>query len=699
MKDTYISARLIAPNVIRISIYSMQDFEKTNVTLVKDHHIVATLIPAKITSFQYMSLVDFNLEADLELGHSYYLTCQPYGIIPLDVSEATNFPHFDEYYGYEGNDLGYTYNEKSTLFKLWAPLASRVDLIYKPAGDEKWHSVKMARMGNGVYGLEVSGHLDGTLYHYEVVNSETMRVATDPYAKASTENGRHSVVVDFDKLKTDFHEDNLPVMNSPTDAIICEGHVRDLTISSYTNIEHKGTFLGLCEKGRVTKGGLPAGFDYFKSLGFTHFQLLPIYDYKSVDENDPSSKYNWGYDPAQYFVPEGSYASSLHDPLSRIRDLKQMVASYHEAGIRIVMDVVYNHVYDYQNSSFEKIVPNYYFRHRPNDKISNCSGCGDDFATERKMVRKLIVDCCKWWISNYGIDGFRFDLMGLIDLETLKQIEKYAKSVKKDFLLYGEGWNMYSSDKFLLGNMNNAKELPNFGFFNDFYREACKGFTYGNMDQRAAFKAALAGSCIDFIYPKKFIDASQSINYVECHDNKTIFDNIRDALPDESVEESLERVNFANACVCFGYGIPFYHAGCEIGQSKWDEDNTYNKGDYYNKFSYRLLEERKEMVEYFKAILKLRKSLNFLHIYDPRVLDQLCDLQDCYDGIRMRYINDNITAPYQGVEFLFNPSNYEMNLHFESPVKVLFGKDGKASSEPSTADIRVPARHLYIISK
>ncbi|MBQ4256009.1 MAG: type I pullulanase, partial [Bacilli bacterium] len=454
MKDTYINAKLVAPNLIRIAVFSSLPYLKPEPDLIVDGVISKRLYPVKISSLQSVTIADYRLEEELALGHSYYLAIAGLGIVPLDVTEATTFPDFDRKYYYDG-ELGAIYSKKCTTFRIWAPLASRVTLLYRDEKESDYSSSNMKRLPSGVYETTVSGDLSLCRYIYEIVNNESLIRSSDPYAKASTMNGEESVVVNFDKLQIDFHRSALPVLNCPTESIIYECHVRDMTIAPNTDIEHKGTFKGLCEKGRKTQKGNPAGFDYIKSLGITHIQLLPIYDFKSVDETNPNKNYNWGYDPQQYFVPEGSYASKREDPLSRIIDLKEMVAAYHEAGIRVVMDVVYNHVYEYQSSVFEKVVPNYYFRKRGNGSMANTSGCGDDVASERPMVRKMIVDACDFWIKEYGIDGFRFDLMGIIDIDTLLTIEKHAKLIDPTFLLYGEGWNMGGEVRGLLGHMGN----------------------------------------------------------------------------------------------------------------------------------------------------------------------------------------------------------------------------------------------------
>ncbi len=703
MKDTYVNAKLVAPSLIRLVVFSSLPWEKISPTLYVDGVPSGTLIPSKTTTVPTTAIVDFQLKQPLELGHSYFLSMPQYGSVPLDVTEATTFPDFDRDFTYEGDDLGCTYGPKFTKFALWAPLAGSVMIGYfsPEEGEENIHFASMTRSPCGVYRYTIKGNAEGYRYIYLVRNSEFVNIATDPYAKASTQNGTYSVVADFSKLTTDFHRDALPIMNAPTDAIVYEAHVRDMTISSHTNIKHKGTFKGLTEPERKSALGMPAGFDYICSLGITHLQLLPIYDYKTVDETNPTTKYNWGYDPAQFFVPEGSYASDLADPLSRIKDLKEMVAAFHEKGIRIVMDVVYNHVYEYQDSVFEKVVPNYYFRHARNGKISSCSGCGDDLATERPMVRKLIVDCCKWWIDTYGIDGFRFDLMGLIDIDTLNQIADYGRKKDRNFILYGEGWDMAGDNPIPMGKMGNYRSLPRYGFFNDFYRETAKRYFSEPPEDIHAFKACFAGCCNDFIVGAKFLNANQTINYVECHDNATFYDYLSARRRDLSEMEKMKIVQMANAAILLSCGIPFIHMGQEIGQSKFGEENTFNKGDHFNKFSYALLEERKGAYNEFIRAVKLRKKKRFLHLYDPKAIDINIEIGNHGDVFCASFAGSQEIAPKKRFDIFVNPSSNDVTVPLYRPngdYKIILDTSGgMAKPEISPNSVLVPARTLVVV--
>ena len=673
MKDTYLNAKLVQPDLIRLIIFSSLTWENIEPVLISDGVPGKKMTPTRLNTLSTIAIADFHLDKPLPLGHSYFFVMPQYGTVPVDVTEATSFPNFDKEYAYDGDDLGYVYTKEETRFALWAPLASNVCLAYRDKGEEDFVPVIMTRTAKGVYRAIVEGDHDGAEYYYYITNSEVTTESTDPYAKASTANGVYSVVVDFAKHKTDFKRECLPVFEHYTQAVIYETHVRDMTISPDTNVVHKGRFLGLVEKGRKTLGGNPAGFDHILSLGVTHVQLLPIYDYKTVDETKPSSGYNWGYDPAQYFVPEGSYASNLNDPLSRIDDCKKMVATFHENGIRVVMDVVYNHVFEYEKSVFERVVPNYYFRHRSSGKMANTSGCGDDLASERPMVRKLIVDACKWWIDEYGIDGFRFDLMGIIDCDTLKEISAYALKKDPSFILYGEGWNMGGEVRLPLGHMGNYKLIPEYGFFNDFYRESIKETFAGNHGVWGNAKNVFAGSCVDFYVGAKFLSATQTVNYIECHDNGTFFDFLEKRRPDLSEATRLKIVENANAAIAFSIGIPFFHMGQEIGLTKYGEDNTYNKGDYYNMFDYRLLDQRMEMSKRLSEAISIRKKQRGFQVYDPRVITQSLIVDEINEVIRLSTEDACLVSPCDVNTVYINASGHDATIPLSKGFHIVYG--------------------------
>lgn len=690
MIDTFFGAKLVDYNTIRVAIFSSINKSKNlPFQLLVDGKYKEDLIIIKQSFLNGLCLFECRPSSPIVLGKNYIIQCRDFGQTSLNVNDATSFEHFDEEYYYDGNDLGFTYTKNATTFKLWAPLASKVSLFIRKKSEDNFVTYKMQREDKGVYSLTLEGDFEGYFYRYQITNSGLSFITTDPYGKASSANGKDSAVIDFSKTKIDLFEENLPVYPKYSHGIIYELHVRDFTIDDSTNIEHKGKYLGLAEEGRVTQKNHPAGLDYLKEIGVTHVQLLPIYDYQTVDELNPNSSYNWGYDPQQYFVPEGSYSTNPNDPYSRIIEIKTMIAALHKAGIKINMDVVFNHVYNYEFSVFEKVVPNYFFRKNKNGTLCNGSGCGNDLATERPMVRKMILDCITFWMKEYGIDGFRFDLMGLIDIDTMDKVTKIAHSIKKDAMIYGEGWDMNTNlpqDK--KTSILNSFKVKDIAFFNDTFRDVLRGnndlnysyggYLLGDTSYREGFKFVYMGSCVNYLYAPRFYSANQSINYVECHDNCTIYDKISRTLKTDDSKKIMSIIKTINFIILFANGVPFFHAGQEIGFSKKMKDNTYNAGDEYNKFDYRLLDERFDSFLYFKSIISLKKAQNGLGFIRSEALDisrakSFIDLPKGALMVKSVYKEEGKETSFIVV---INPINEFLNVSFDDYYKLVIGDGG-----------------------
>lgn len=691
MTNVFVHPLLVSPNKISVFHSPLLKLDEAEARLIVDNEKIIKLQNKYDEDTEELY---FEFPKDIELGHSYFVEFPDYGRFPLDVTNSTKFEDFDEKYSFDG-DLGAIYSKERTIFRLWAPLASKVILKLKKPGLLEEH-LSMKRIDKGVFELSIDGDLNGAEYLYEVTNNEISVESIDPYAKASLEDSRASVVLDFEELRIDKQKENLPKYENYLDAIIYEGNVRDLTIGRHTNIENKGKYLGLIEENRTTDGGHPAGIDYFKKLGFTHIQLLPINDFKTVDECHPSKKYNWGYDPAQYFVPEGSYSTDPCDPKARIIETQMMIQGFHKNGIRVVQDVVFNHVYEYLSSSFEKITPNYWFRKNKDGKMSNTSWCGDDLASEKPMVRKMIIDASKWWIDFYGVDGFRFDLMGIIDIETIKEIAKYGKSVDPSFMVYGEGWNMGGEAEVPLSNMDNHKLLPEFAFFNDSFRESVKRFIGGDGYAKEDFKYSVFGSCVELNGKgKKFDDLNQTINYVECHDNWTYQDYLEHVRGQQSQTERINRCKLALAAVTLSFGIPFIHAGQEIAQSKFGVENSYNSGDSINKFSWALLDQRWDMALFFKDLIKARKNMPILH--SSSILEELQNIRFYDDGAYV-FIYLSLSKDKE-ISIILNPTNENMNYTFPEDRTLIFTLGGLArSTNTRVTNVLIPKQSFVIVS-
>ncbi len=573
------------------------------------------------------------------LGHRLYLKSLECGEVLISVLPAVDFDRFDEFYYYEGDDLGASYTKDFTSFKLWAPLANEVSLVL----NEK--KMLMKRKEHGVFSLIVDGDYDGAPYYYLVNNDGKEVRVVDPYGKSSSYNVKFSNVINLEKIEMEMFDEALPPFNSYLDAIIYEANVRDMSSDNNSNIVNKGKYLGLIEKNRTTAKLNPAGFDYLVSLGFSHLQLMPVQDFNTKDESDTVNNYNWGYDPVQYFTLEGSYSSDPNNPYSRMIEFKKVVREFHRAGIRINLDVVYNHVYEGKTSIFNKVVPNYYFR-RKNGVFLNHSYCGSEVASERAMARKLIIDSLLFLVNEYHVDGFRFDLMGLLDIPTMKLVEEKLRNIKNDIMLYGEGWDMCSetSDGSLFANMYNADKLPGYAFFNDRYRNIVRGsggtafldnngYMLGNTSLKEDFKYVYAGSCFSLGKERLFPSLTQSLNYFECHDNATVFDAIKNST---HIADPIRLVKKMNKLLLLSFGIPFIHAGQEIALSKFKHSNTYNEGDKFNKFNYAILDERYDMVNAFKAYIKARKELAIFHVDDLTLIDKNVDYIDHDDILEIK---------------------------------------------------------------
>jgi pullulanase len=710
MKNTFLSCKLMSPNRIRailISPFNKED--RQHFYLQIDNDQVQTLSIDHVKTIHNGWIYELASYQDIILGHDYKVVLEGFLTVPLDVTNCIYFENFDEQYSYNGDDLGAICSLKSTSFAVWAPLASSCTLILFDQNVPSRHL--MMRDLHGVYRFTINKNLDGIGYLYEVINNGLTFQVTDPYGKGSSPNGTHSVVIDFSSININLNENNLPSFDKYTEAIIYETSVRDMTSDPQTTIKNKGKFLGLVEHNRKTSQGHPIGYDYIVQSGVTHLQLMPIYDFKTIDENDPLKFYNWGYDPQQYFVPEGSYASDVNNPYSRIIDLKKMVAAFHDKGIRIVKDVVFNHVYQYHLSTFEKIVPGYYFRRLADGKISESSMCGNDIASERPMVRKLIIDASLFWVKEYGIDGFRFDLMGIMDIDTIKLLIKKIRAIKNDFIFYGEGWDMPTNlPVHQKANINNAKQIPEIAFFNDAFREIVKGgsmednienrgYGLGATSHLLGFKFAYVGSCLDLVFPSKFPHANQSINYVECHDNMTIFDKLSISNRDENLSSRLKRIKLLNALTMISYGIPFFHKGQEIGLSKHGDHNSYKSGDKINRYDYAVLDERYHMFDYFVELTKLRKKHRFLHLQTAAEIEKTVRFHDENDGLlRIEYINKELIKPYKKFTIYINVNNHPYDIELEQPYRLLFAEFGfTKDNQTPISKLTIPPIVMYVL--
>lgn len=704
MLNSYIKFKLSELNKVKVLIFTSSP-RSSNIkfTLFKEGEKPVALKILKSTSAPNISMFELELPTNYEFGkeHSIYLS-DAYNQI-IDISEAINFPEFGKLFNYDGDDLGAVYTKEETKFALWAPLATRVNLKIEEKPNE-FVVCPMKRTEKGVYRLVLKGDYLNARYVYEVTNNGVTLTSTDPYGKGASANSNYSGVVDVEAIKKMKNVKPKNEINNYVDAIIYEVGVRDFTEQNNgaTDVVNKGKYLGFVEEGRKTKGGHPAGLDYLVNLGVTHVQLNPIIDFGSVDDIDVEKRYNWGYDPISMFALEGSYSLHPEIPMERLVEFKTMVNKLHKKNIRVIVDVVYNHIYEHVSSCYEKIVPGYFFRRRSDGLTANASGCGDDVASEKYMVSKMIKDSMKYFVEVFDIDGYRFDLMGLLDISTLKGGYKRCKEIKDDVMMYGEGWNMGMELPYEeKGCSDNADRLPMYGFFNDSTRDIIKGPTFkseitkkgyinGDLNYAYGLKYALYGSTVDISYSPRYKDANQSINYVECHDNNTLFDKLLYSNPDEDKEILLKRVKLANAIIMNLFGVPFYHMGQEIGLSKGGYDNTYNVLNV-NQMDWNLVDERYDMVKYFKDLITLRKTVDLYHLHKKEDLFGAITLVDNDKDLFIYRCNKKkLIRGHDGYLVIFNPTNKMVNYDLGDDYVVVFHSSGFSPKD----DIKI--HHLMV---
>ena len=536
-------------------------------------------------------------------------------------------PEFETKYTYTGSDLGALWTPHKTHFRLWAPTADEVTVnLYRsgnPDAQDLLEQVPMVKDVHGTWVAEACGDLNGVYYTYLVLVDGNPREACDPYARTTGINGARAMIIDLASTNPDgWEEDRDPNAGlSVTDVFLYELHVRDLSKHSSSRVRHKGKYLGLTETGRKTKGGQPTGLDHIKQMGITHLHLLPVFDFGFTDERRRIPQFNWGYDPVNFNVPEGSYATDAYDGAVRVREMKQMVKALHDNGISVVMDVVYNHVYTAENFCFNKIVPNYFSRTDSSGNFSNGSCCGNDTASERSMVRKFIVDSVNYWADEYHIDGFRFDLVGLIDTETINEIMETVHKNHPNVIFYGEGWSMNTSltkQGFDLTVQGNSHKVPGFAFFSDTIRDLLRGSVFENTSAGYVSGAVCSKSDLEACFmgiPSWAANPCQNVNYVSCHDNNTLFDRLALAAPGASEKNLIRMNNLAAAFTILSQGIPFMQAGEELLRSKPGKQggfdhNSYHASDKVNAIKWEDLdkEEYRNVRDYYRGLIAFRKA-------------------------------------------------------------------------------------------
>lgn len=537
---------------------------------------------------------------------------------------------------YNGMDLGLTYSKTSSSFRIWSPTAEQVQLLlYKDGTDgEPLQTIALAKGENGTWYTQLEGNRKGTFYAFRVRIGDIWNSAVpDPYAKATGVNGKRAMILDLKETDPPgWDKDKSPAFskhNEPTDAVIYELHIRDMSMDSSSGIRHKGKFLGLTELGTTNGDGLLTGLSHLKQLGVTHVHLLPVFDFNSIDESKPDSlQYNWGYDPLNYNVPEGSYSTNPYDGVTRIKELKQLIEAFHSNGLRVIMDVVYNHTGVTEQSSFNQLVPGYYYRHQKDGRLSNATGCGNETASEMPMMRKFMLESLVYWEREYHMDGFRFDLMGVHDIETMNLISDSLHALKPDIILYGEGWTSGASPlpDSLRALKKNAYRLHHIAVFSDDIRDGIKGsvfnikdrgFASGNTGMAESIKFGIVASCphpqIDFgkvnYSHESYASAPYSvITYCECHDNNTLWDKLSLSCPGVAPDTLANMQRLALTIVLTSQGIPFLSEGTEFLRSKKGIGNSFNAGDSINAIHWEERGSNWALSEYIQRLIQIRKD-------------------------------------------------------------------------------------------
>lgn len=548
-------------------------------------------------------------------------------------SVKKEYTSFEEYPIPEGKLVEMEYSPIETKFTLWAPTAEEVRVLLYDSGNEgsAYQTLSLEMGEDGIWNTSIKEDLKGKFYTFNVkVNGKWLGDTPGIMAKAVGVNGKRAAVIDLRSTDPEgWANDVRPLLKDYADIIVYEMHHRDFSLDSVSGIRNKGKFLALTELGTTTSQGEKTGIDHLKELGVTHVHILPSYDYASVDESKPDkAQYNWGYDPQNYNVPDGSYSTDPYKPDVRIKEFKQMVQALHKAGIRVVLDVVYNHTFNTEESNFERTVPGYFYRQTKDGKPANGSGCGNETASDRAMMRKYMVESVLYWINEYHIDGFRFDLMGIHDIETMNEIRAAVDKIDPSIFIYGEGWAASAPqlDQEELAMKANIYKMPRIAAFSDEMRDGLRGgwdddrkgaFLIGQPGHEMSIKFGLVGAVkhpqvindsVNYSKEPWALQPTQMISYVSCHDDMCLADRLKATMPDATDEERASLHKLAETFVFTSQGVPFIFAGDEMMRDKKGIHNSYNSPDSINTIDWRNKTIHHNVFDYVRELITLRKN-------------------------------------------------------------------------------------------
>lgn len=643
-------------------------------------------------------------------------------------SVKKEYTSFEEYPIPEGKLVEMEYSPIETKFTLWAPTAEEVRVLLYDSGNEgsAYQTLSLEMGEDGIWNTSIKEDLKGKFYTFNVkVNGKWLGDTPGIMAKAVGVNGKRAAVIDLRSTDPEgWANDVRPLLKDYADIIVYEMHHRDFSLDSVSGIRNKGKFLALTELGTTTSQGEKTGIDHLKELGVTHVHILPSYDYASVDESKPDkAQYNWGYDPQNYNVPDGSYSTDPYKPDVRIKEFKQMVQALHKAGIRVVLDVVYNHTFNTEESNFERTVPGYFYRQTKDGKPANGSGCGNETASDRAMMRKYMVESVLYWINEYHIDGFRFDLMGIHDIETMNEIRAAVDKIDPSIFIYGEGWAASAPqlDQEELAMKANIYKMPRIAAFSDEMRDGLRGgwdddrkgaFLIGQPGHEMSIKFGLVGAVkhpqvindsVNYSKEPWALQPTQMISYVSCHDDMCLADRLKATMPDATDEERASLHKLAETFVFTSQGVPFIFAGDEMMRDKKGIHNSYNSPDSINTIDWRNKTIHHDVFDYVRELITLRKNHPAFRMGDADKVRQYMEFLPVEGSNLVAFIlKDNANGDsWKNIIVAFNSRKEPAKLSIPAGRYTIVCKDRKIKQsgmgQVSGNEIIVPARSAMII--
>ena len=638
--------------------------------------------------------------------------------------ERTTYASFEEYPVVNASDLWLDYSQDATTFKIWSPRAKKVKVnFYKEGnGGSILESHLLNAKGNGLWSIKKKGDLNGTYYTYQVqIDDNWLDETPGIYAKAVGVNGERAMVLDFKSTDPDNWEtDKGPEINVLNEAIIYELHIRDMTIHPESGSSFPGKYKGLVEEGTTGPNGVATAIDHLKELGITHVHLLPTYDHYSINEKKLDvPQFNWGYDPQNYNVPEGSFSTDPFNAEVRIREFKEMIQAFHQNGIGVILDVVYNHTGITEGSNFNLENPGYYYRFNEDGSYSDAAACGNETSSDREMTRQFIVESVKYWVEEYHLDGFRFDLMGIHDIETMNEVSRTLKEIDPRIIIYGEGWT--AGDSPLPEERRALKKhmtrMPQIAAFSDDLRDGMKGsvfddqatgFVSGAKNTEESIKFGVVGSIqhpqvnyesVNYSDAPWTIDPWQAISYVSCHDNHTVFDKLLVSRRDAALKERIAMSKLTNAIVMTSQGTAFMHAGAEMLRTKNEEHNSYKSPDSINQINWNWKVDHSEVVAYYKNLIRLRKEHPAFRMPTGEMVREHLEFKTVEDGLISYQIKDFANKDtWKNIYVIYNSRPGDIFYNLEGTWKLAVkGNEFDYLGTTELNSIEVPGRSMAVL--